>query len=217
MKGQSIHFFDVDHTIVRNSTGRRYAEAAIQMGFLNRRLMAAVPFYYFMYRFGRPDSPIPDKQYRAFAGLPAALLAKTAKDVYESKIVPDLFPGAVSLIREIKAKGGRVVLATSSFDFIVKPLAEDLGAEASLTSSFEFVDGVSTGRFAGPLLFGGVKLERARAYAEESGLTLSDCSFYSDSIHDMPLLLEVGEPVAVNPDHRLAAEARARGWKVLAF
>jgi HAD superfamily hydrolase (TIGR01490 family) len=217
MKCHAIHFFDVDHTIVRNYTGRRYAEAAVQMGFLNRRLLATIPFYYFMYRFGHPDSPIPDKQYRFLAGLPASLLEKTGREVYEKKIAADLFPGALSLIRDISAKGGRIVLASSSFDFIVKPLAEYLKAEAVLTSTLELVDGVSTGRFEGPLLFGPAKLERARAYAEKSGLALSDCSFYSDSIHDMPLLLEVGEPVAVNPDHRLAAEARARGWKVLAF
>jgi len=39
--------------------------------------------------------------------------------------------------------------------------------------------------------------------------------FFSDSIPDLPLLEAVGEPVAVNPDRRLRAVARRRGWTIL--
>jgi phosphoserine phosphatase len=53
------------------------------------------------------------------------------------------------------------------------------------------------------------------AYARGRGVSLADCAFYSDSIHDLPLLLEVGEPVAVAPDRRLRREAEARGWSIL--
>lgn len=38
---------------------------------------------------------------------------------------------------------------------------------------------------------------------------------YSDSINDLPLLEAVDEAVAVDPDPRLAAIARERGWRVL--
>jgi phosphoserine phosphatase len=46
------------------------------------------------------------------------------------------------------------------------------------------------------------------------GLTLEEATFYSDSITDLPLLECVGQPVAVNPDMRLAREAKRRGWKI---
>ena len=48
---------------------------------------------------------------------------------------------------------------------------------------------------------------------------LRDCetTFYSDSINDLPLLLAVRKPVAVNPDMRLAAVAAERGWPVLSL
>jgi phosphoserine phosphatase len=49
---------------------------------------------------------------------------------------------------------------------------------------------------------------------------LSDFSeswFYSDSHNDLPLLLAVTHPVAVDPDPVLAAEAAARGWPIASW
>jgi phosphoserine phosphatase len=43
---------------------------------------------------------------------------------------------------------------------------------------------------------------------------LSESSFYTDSISDLPMLMRVGTPVVVNPDPRLARTARKRGWPV---
>jgi phosphoserine phosphatase len=41
--------------------------------------------------------------------------------------------------------------------------------------------------------------------------------FYTDSISDLPLLEQVGHPIAVNPDPRLRRIARSRGWPVEYF
>jgi alcohol-forming fatty acyl-CoA reductase len=43
---------------------------------------------------------------------------------------------------------------------------------------------------------------------------LADCHAYGDSLADLPLLELVGHPHAVNPDFRLAREARRRRWAV---
>ena len=37
---------------------------------------------------------------------------------------------------------------------------------------------------------------------------------YADSASDLPMLEAVGHPVAVNPEVKLAAIARRRGWHV---
>jgi phosphoserine phosphatase len=63
--------------------------------------------------------------------------------------------------------------------------------------------------------FGAEKLSRARALIERLGLSGADCAFYSDSVHDLPLLEAVARPVAVNPDHRLKRIARRRGWEII--
>src|SRR6185295_4577164 len=41
--------------------------------------------------------------------------------------------------------------------------------------------------------------------------------FYSDSHNDLPLLLAVTNPVAIDPDPVLAAEALSRGWPITSW
>ena len=43
---------------------------------------------------------------------------------------------------------------------------------------------------------------------------LEEAVAYADSASDLPMLEAVGYPVAVNPETKLAAIARKRGWHV---
>ncbi|MBA3610362.1 MAG: HAD-IB family hydrolase, partial [Rubrobacter sp.] len=45
-------------------------------------------------------------------------------------------------------------------------------------------------------------------------LDLSRSYAYADAISDLPMLEAVGNPVAVNPDRRLEASAKERGWRI---
>ncbi len=76
-------------------------------------------------------------------------------------------------------------------------------------------EGRYTGDLDGPLAHGAHKAERVAALAGESGLELRASFAYTDSINDLPLLELVGNPVAVNPDRALSAEARRREWPIL--
>ena len=51
-------------------------------------------------------------------------------------------------------------------------------------------------------------------YADLHDLDLRESVAYADSTSDLPMLDVVGFPVAVNPETRLAALARKRGWLV---
>ena len=210
-----MHLFDVDHTILRGSTGSRFALAAARAGLIKFRDLAAMPYNFAAYRLGIGGISFFDGEFPAIRGLERDVLEALGREVFEKKTRKALRPRLVELIASIRAGGGTVVLATSSLDFIVRPLAEFIGADAVLASSLEYGEGRCTGRMAGAVLFGAAKLDAVRNYANGRGAALKDCSFYSDSIHDLPLLLEVGKPVAVNPDRRLRREAVARGWEML--
>ena len=129
----------------------------------------------------------------------------------------DVYPGAKTLIQRLKSSGRKVVLATSSVDLIVRPLADYLGIEDILATSFEFVDGVCTGRFEGRPFFGYEKMRRVIDFLQKNNVSRRDCSFYSDSVHDLPLLEVIGHPFVVNPDIRLKNIAQKRGWEILKF
>jgi HAD superfamily hydrolase (TIGR01490 family) len=128
-----------------------------------------------------------------------------------------IYTEARELLAQRKTSGRQVVLATSSLDVIVRPLAEELGVDEVLAASFELAGDRFTGRLGGPPLFGVKKMRAVLEYIRQHGLTPDRCAFFSDSITDLPLLEVVGEPVAVNPDRRLRAVARRRGWRILRF
>jgi HAD superfamily hydrolase (TIGR01490 family) len=210
-----LYFFDVDHTIIRGSTGRRFAVAAALHGVIRLRDLAILPFNYAAYRFGKGGTSFFTGEFPAIKGVEKALLEKISREAFDRKTSKALRPELLRLMASIKAEGGSVILATSSLDFIVRPLVERIGAEAVIASGLEYEGGRCTGRLAGAALFGAAKRDAVLAYASARGVALSDCAFYSDSIHDLPLLLEAGRPVAVVPDRRLRREAVARGWQIL--
>ena len=61
------------------------------------------------------------------------------------------------------------------------------------------------------------KVTRLNRWLEETGHSLEDSYFYSDSMNDLPLLEQVDHPVAVDPDPNLRAEAIKRGWEVISL
>ena len=211
----TLHFFDVDHTLIKGSTGRRFAVAATRQGLLKLRHLAIIPFNFAAYRLGSGGNSFFEGEFPVIKGVQKTLLERISREVFEQRTRKALRPELLRIIASIKAEGGSVVLATSSLDFIVRPLADLIGADAVLASRLEYDDGRCTGRMDGRALFGADKRDAVLGYAQARGMALTDCSFYSDSIHDLPLLLEVGRPVAVAPDRRLRREAVARGWKIL--
>lgn len=215
-----LAFFDVDHTLTRGSTGLHFAREAVRRGVIGPWRLLAIPFLYFRYRLGprQAESPGPVyDRFPGFAGLDQARVLETAEAAIRTRILPDIRDEAHELVAKARSEGSTVILATSTFDFLAKPLAQAMGIEEVIASPVEFVSGKTSGRVPGGLVLAHRKLELCRLAAESRGLSLSDCSFYSDSVHDLPLLLAVGRPIAVNPDLRLRRHALARSWPILAW
>jgi HAD superfamily hydrolase (TIGR01490 family) len=176
-----------------------------------------IPLFYMQYRYGTMTGNKPfQRDFPGLEGTPRAYLEEVALRCFEEKLRPDVYQEAIDLIRSRQNEGRRVVFATSSIDIIVEPLARWLGVEL-IASSLEFVDDRCTGRFRGPPVFRAEKKRRVLQLIGDSSFEPDDCSFSSDSIHDLPLLEVVGRPVAVNPDRRLKKIARQRGWPILRF
>ncbi len=209
-----MDFFDVDHTLVRRSSGGRFVALAVRRNVLPRRLIVLLSWYSLTYRLGLLQLREYQRGFPYMRGIPRAVLEKIAQESFDGALKDDLFPEAVDLVRKLRARGRTVMLATSSLDFIVAPLAEYLGVDGMLATALEFIDGKCTGRFLGMPTFRREKEKRVLSFLADEGVSASECSFYSDSINDLPLLQSVGEPVAVNPDFRLRRIARRRGWQI---
>ena len=73
----------------------------------------------------------------------------------------------------------------------------------------------TTGKLDGKPAFGQGKKEKMKIFFKNEKIDPANCSFYTDSYRDLPLMEIVGLPVAVNPDRKLMKTALERKWKII--
>lgn len=132
-------------------------------------------------------------------------------------ISPLRLPKAEALIEQHRQAGDRLLVITSTNRFIVEPICQALGIDELLATDPEIIDGRYTGKIVGTPTYQEGKVERLKLWLSENNESLAGSYFYSDSINDLTLLLEVDKPVAVDPDDALSAEAASRGWDIISL
>jgi putative phosphoserine phosphatase/1-acylglycerol-3-phosphate O-acyltransferase len=130
-------------------------------------------------------------------------------------LVTDVASYVPGLVEEHRRAGHVLVLATTTPDDLVRPLAELLGLDDVVATRYAWVDGVYTGKLDGGFVWGFGKLTALRKWSDAHDVDLAESFAYSDSINDLPMLSAVGHPTAVNPDLALHAISTLRRWPVL--
>jgi alcohol-forming fatty acyl-CoA reductase len=157
--------------------------------------------------------------YRRYENAPVEQIDEDARQLFTDLILSKSFPDGIRRVREHRALGHRTVLITGALDFVVAPLRplfdEIVAARLDVKTQPD-----RRGRvvYAGELRdvppTGEQRAQILRDYCEAEGLEPSESVAYADSTSDLPMLEAVGFPVAVNPETRLSALARKRGWLV---
>jgi HAD superfamily hydrolase (TIGR01490 family) len=219
---ERLTLFDLDNTLLGGDSDYGWAQFLIEQGVVNgedyERRNAA---FFADYKAGRLDiHAFLDFQLRPLAdNEPAALLAWRERFIAE-KIRPMLLPAGRKLVDERLAAGDLVAVVTATNSFITRPIADLYGVSHLVATEPEVIDGRFTGRPSGEPCFQAGKLACVDAWLAGLNRKLSDFSeswFYSDSHNDLPLMLAVTHPVAIDPDPALAAEARSRGWPITSW
>jgi fatty acyl-CoA reductase len=151
--------------------------------------------------------------YRRYEGAPVDRIDEDSVELFSQLILTKSFPAGIRRIREHRAVGHRTVLITGALDFVVAPLAP-LFDEIIAASMSVRTDGTYTGELTAVPPTGETRAQLLNDYCAAEGLDPAEAVAYADSTSDLPLLEAVGFPVAVNPETRLAAIARKRGWLV---
>jgi HAD superfamily hydrolase (TIGR01490 family) len=215
-------FFDVDNTIMRGSSlfhlavglaKRKYFSATEITGFARKQVKFVLS--------GSED--LEDMASATEAALSfvqnrsVTELQVLAEDIFDSEMVDKLIPGTLALAQGHLDAGQQVWLVTATPRELAAVIARRLGLTGALGTVAHSNAGVYTGHLDGPPLHGLAKAEAVRALADTEGFDLAECSAYSDSVNDIPMLSLVGTPVAVNPDPELRAHALANDWRIRDF
>jgi len=144
-------------------------------------------------------------------------LAQLHEEFMRQIISPMHLPKAQALLQKHRDAGDRLLIITSTNRFIVEPICHSLGVSELLATDAEIVDGRYTGKVAGTPTYKKGKVIRLNAWLQEHNETLEGSWFYSDSINDLPLLLEVEHPVAVDPCRALRETAETKEWDIISL
>ncbi len=213
-----IAFFDLDLTLLSVNAGKLWVRSEYRRGRITRVQAARAGVWIAAYHLGY------GKMERILCDAIATLAGQSEEDLradslafFEREVSAHLRPGAAAVVESHRQKGDAIALLTSSSPYLCEPIQQRLDIPHVLCNRFKMKDGRFTGEPELPLCFGAGKLTHAQRLANELGVDLRDCSFYTDSWSDLPVLEAVGQPFAVHPDPRLARVARDRGWPVVSW
>jgi putative phosphoserine phosphatase/1-acylglycerol-3-phosphate O-acyltransferase len=216
--GQVVAFFDMDKTLILGHS----VWAFLREGVLSRRTGTVQMAKEFVAHYdrrggGRNYSGVYRSVLGGIAGMEVGELQLLAEKAFAHSLAANIYREARELVALHQQLGHKVVIVSAATEFQVALVAQSLAVDDVLCTRLEAKDGHLTGELVGPLCYGEGKVTAARKYTRSHGAALAQCWFYSDSCDDLPLLNQVGYPVATNPSDALLEVAAERRWPVLHF
>jgi HAD superfamily hydrolase (TIGR01490 family) len=213
---RQLAVFDLEHTLMSSNVVDTYAWLASRHLSPARRarfvadLVRQAPALLALDRRDRGD--FLRSFYLRFEDAPLETLQKDSWELFHRQLLTRSFPDGFARVRAHRALGHRTLLITGALDFIIepiRPLFDDI-----VCAQMEVREGRLTGHLTTLPPIGEARALLIADYAEAHTLSLDESVAYADSASDLAMLETVGFPVAVNPESRLSAIARRRGWHV---
>jgi HAD superfamily hydrolase (TIGR01490 family) len=212
-----VAFFDIEGTLIDGTLSSPFVRAGRAQRVFSRAALLRAQGYALASKVA-PKSASTRLRWQALLQL---LTGSSVSDILHvgeqavEELRGSLKPAVLARMRAHLAEGDVVILLSGGMDEAARLLAAAVGATRGVGTRVVQDQGRYWGLLATPICQGEAKLRRASEIARELGADLRACTYYGDSAADIPLLAEVGTPVAVDPDRTLAAEAAQRGWGIL--
>jgi len=174
--------------------------------------------FFLRLRFQFTSMSVEELHHRAFdtilKGLSLEALVKDV-DILVAQIVPSLlYPPVYNELVAAQKRGDTVVLMSSSPDFIVKKFAAYFKIDRWEATSYD-VDKENRLCKIAKLVVGTQKERCLLELQQELGIPKNEVIVYTDSDDDIPLLLQAGEAIAVNPNRKLKKAALLHNWRII--
>ncbi len=208
-------FIDFDHTLLGADSNQLWLDHLDARGMLSPELRRRHDAYMRDYVDGGLDFAALDA-FRAEldASIEPRLLQTCREACVRERLLPALAPGAAEVVAQLRARGVLLVVVSASREALLRPVLRHLGIEHLIAADSPQGAGLSQPCFAEG------KVLHVEHVLRSMGLCLRDLErswFYSDSHNDLPLLEQVSDPVAVDPDPLLERVAQWRGWPVVSW
>ena len=153
-----------------------------------------------------------DLDFAAALDARVALLAGLGDDVIDRCLAERvrIMPGAVALVRTMKARGGRTVLVSGGFTRFAGPVGDRIGFDRVIANNLLIADGRLTGRVAKPIVDSATKERTMVEERNALGLDPAATMAVGDGANDLAMIALAGLGVAYHAKPIVAAAAGAR-------
>lgn len=215
-----LALFDLDNTLLSGDSDYEWTLHLVNKGVLDRATFEQRNMeFYEQYKAGTLDiDEFLAFQLRSLADNSRADLEAWHAEFMTNCIVPRLAQPARDLVKHHQAQGHLCALVTATNSFVTGPIGRELAIPHLIATIPAQHNGRFTGQPRGTPAFREGKVARVEDWLEAMGLWWGNFErswFYSDSHNDLPLLMRVSDPIAVDPDPTLRAHAEAAGWTIL--
>lgn len=219
----NLAIFDLDRTLINCDSDNEWPKYLLKKGLIDQSF---VDFERNKYYQDYINGCLNIDEFLKFQLAPLGRFSRAELDKMHNEylhefILPHITMMAKMLVQSHRDAGDELLLLSATNEFIITPIAHVFGIENVIGVQLETdSNGNYTGAYVGTPSFKEGKVTRLHQWLQSRGLTMSSYEkiyFYSDSHNDLPLLREVTDPVAVNPDDKLNSYAQQHGWPVLNF
>jgi len=211
-------FFDIDYTIISKNSMLLYVNYMRKRGEYTLWDVLVGLYYLAQYKLNIIDmESAMDQASLQYQGMQEESLREICDRWFEEQVRDYIYPEAEALVEYHRRAGDELCILSATSVYLTRPMSRHLKIEHYFCNVPEVKDGALTGFMRKPLCYGKSKLDYARKFVAEKGISLKDSFYYSDSITDLEAMAGFGFPVATNPDPLLRRQARSRGWKIIDF
>ena len=216
LKTRKLLVFDLDFTLVSVNTSYCYLKA------LYRKRVLSLPLLLkgFFIRLGYYVTPMSLERLHHLVfdtmlkGFSLAVLEQHADALLKEILPKYLYQPAYQELKAGQERGDCTVLFSSSPDFLVSRFAAYFGVDFWESTVYDIDKEQKLCKIA-KLVVGTEKERYLLELQKKLEIPKDRVVVYSDSHDDLPLLMQAGEAVAVNPDRKLAKIAKQQNWRVI--
>ncbi|MDG1819656.1 MAG: HAD-IB family hydrolase [Porticoccaceae bacterium] len=215
----ALAIFDLDNTLIAGDSDHSWGEFLVAEQRVDaQQFQKTNDQFYADYVAGSLDIfAYLEFSLQPLAEIPLTELRELHAKFMQQVIAPMQLPKAQALLKKHREAGDRLLIITATNRFVVEPICHSLGVTEILASEPEILAGAYTGKVSGTPTFQEGKVTRLKAWLAEQSETLEGSWFYSDSFNDLPLLLDVDNPIAVDPCDRLRETAEDKQWPIISL
>jgi len=211
-------FFDFDGTIYNGVVAFDFLKFLIRnrnIGLNEIPLLTTLLFYYILDKLNLVERYKLNKSiYKKINGWNSHLLKSNSAEFFKQEINEKFFPNIIKILNSHKKNNHRVIIVTSALMEIISHVRKWIKFDDIIATEVGIRMGIYTGIIK-KLPVGGNRIEIIRDYCKSNNIDIKKSYAYSDHYSDIPLLENIGNPVAVNPDRKLRAYAEKKKWRIL--